>query len=202
MSIETVQGSIATGDLRRTIPHEHLLINMLREQRDNELLNDETLVIEELAIYRTQGSASVVDLSSAPLTQGTGHYSDPCLDEAYLDRHAVDQIASDLGRDLTEAIPGTDVSAGEIGSDGWLISAREERSFRVAARAGIRTGVGVSPTGRLLARGAHTVRPAPIGGCRPRGGPDDHRCQPRPLLLTRVGRQTIQSRNAERKDRT
>lgn len=180
MSIHTVHGPVLAGQLGRTLPHEHLLINMLRERRGDGLLNDESLVIDELAVYRAQGGASVVDLSSGSLTQGTGsrpgppvphrdpsnvealgrisrasgiavvlgtgHYRDPYLDEVYLDRHAADRIADDLVRDLTEAIPGTSVRAaviGEIGSDGWFISAREERSFRAAARAAIRTGTGV-----------------------------------------------------------
>lgn len=180
MSVETVNGLVSATMLGRTLPHEHLLINLLRERRSDGLINDELLVTEELSVYRAQGGVSLVDLSSGSLTQGTGarpglpsphrdpsnvealsrisrasginvvmgtgHYRDPYLDEVYLDRHSADGIADDLVRDLTEAIPGTKVRAGvigEIGSDGWFISAREERSFRAAARASIRTGSGV-----------------------------------------------------------
>jgi predicted metal-dependent phosphotriesterase family hydrolase len=77
---------------------------------------------------------------------GTGHYRDPYLDHDYFDTHTVDEIAEEIVRDLTEAIPGTDVRAGvigEIGSDKWYISAREERSFRAAARASVRTSAGL-----------------------------------------------------------
>lgn len=77
---------------------------------------------------------------------GAGHYRDPYLDEDYFDSNSVDAIADSIVIDLTEGIPGTAVRAGvigEIGSDKWYISAREERSFRAAARASNRTNAGV-----------------------------------------------------------
>lgn len=92
---------------------------------------------------------SIVRLSGASglhVVLGTGHYRDPFLDHTYFDTHSVDEIAAGIVRDLTEAIPGTDVRAGvigEIGSDKWFISAREERSFRAAARASVRTNAGL-----------------------------------------------------------
>ena len=77
---------------------------------------------------------------------GTGHYRDPFLDHTYFDTHSVGEISAGIVRDLTESIPGTDVRAGvigEIGSDKWFISAREERSFRAAARASVLTNAGL-----------------------------------------------------------
>ena len=58
-----------------------------------------------------------------------------------------DQIAEEMVTDLTEGIDGTDVRAGIIGEIGahfnWL-SAIEERVLRAAARAQIKTGVGLT----------------------------------------------------------
>ncbi|HET7739662.1 MAG TPA: hypothetical protein VFL67_03325 [Mycobacterium sp.] len=97
----------------------------------------------------TRGVAHILDLQSLSrdsgvhIVVGTGHYRDPYLDKQWFDEHSVDQIASLLVRDLEEGFPGTTVRAGiigEIGSDKWFISAAEERSFRAAARANLRTG--------------------------------------------------------------
>jgi len=77
---------------------------------------------------------------------GTGHYRDPYLDHAILDQIGADGIADEIVRDITEGFPGTDAKAGiigEIGADKWFVSALEERSFRGAARASVRTGVPV-----------------------------------------------------------
>jgi predicted metal-dependent phosphotriesterase family hydrolase len=179
--IATARGQIEPHELGVVLPHEHVLINLMRERRSDGLLSDEALMTEELAVFRAQGGGTVVDLSSNDLTTGstagaqrasgatrdsrnveaiqriseltglhvvlgTGHYRDPYLDTTYIDSHSVDQIADDLVRDLVEGFPGTTARAGvigEIGSDAWYISAREERSFRAAARASRRTGAGL-----------------------------------------------------------
>lgn len=78
---------------------------------------------------------------------GTGHYRDPYLDQRWFDEHDTDDIAERIVADLVEGVSGTEIRAGvigEIGSDGWRVSTREERSFRAAARAARRTGVAIS----------------------------------------------------------
>jgi phosphotriesterase-related protein len=78
---------------------------------------------------------------------GTGHYRDPYLNNAWFDARDVARIAETMVTELCHGIPGTDVRAGmigEIGSDQWYISAAEERSFRAAAAAHLRTGALVS----------------------------------------------------------
>lgn len=74
---------------------------------------------------------------------GAGRYRDPYLDRAFVDRSSVADLAHEIVRDLEEGIPGTTARAGligEIGADKWYVSATEERSFRAAARAHLRTG--------------------------------------------------------------
>ncbi|KOU54055.1 hypothetical protein ADK54_02555 [Streptomyces sp. WM6378] len=94
--------------------------------------------------------AALVRLAAATgvrIVLGTGHYRDPYLDRAWFDRHSVAEIGELIVRDLCDGIPGTDVRAGvigEVGSDGWYISAAEERSLRAAAHAQLRTGVAIT----------------------------------------------------------
>ncbi|MFC5723949.1 phosphotriesterase [Streptomyces gamaensis] len=79
---------------------------------------------------------------------GTGHYRDPYLDRDWFDRHTVAEIGELIVRDLTDGIPGTDGTRagiiGEVGSDGWYVSATEERSLRAAAHAQLRTGAAIT----------------------------------------------------------
>lgn len=109
---------------------------------------------------------------------GTGHYRDPYLKSGWLDRHSVDQIADQIVSDIEDGISGTSVRAGiigEIGADKWFISAREERSFRAAARAQRRTNLALTthaarwPVGipQLDLLGEESVDPARviIGHC-------------------------------------
>lgn len=93
-----------------------------------------------------QAAVRVSEMSGLHVVLGTGHYRDPYLNVEYIDSHTVDEIAEDLVRDLEIGFPGTNVQAGvigEVGSDKWFISAREERSFRAAARASNRTNAGI-----------------------------------------------------------
>ncbi len=81
------------------------------------------------------------------IVMGCGHYRDPYLDRDWFDRTPVEAIADELVRDITEGVRGTGIRAGvigEIGADRGFISAAEERSFRAAARAHLRTGLTIS----------------------------------------------------------
>lgn len=85
--------------------------------------------------------------SGVNLVLGTGHYRDPYLAGSWIDSHSVDQVAEMMVADIEEGMSGTDIKAGiigEIGADKWYISALEERSFRAAARAQVRTGVALT----------------------------------------------------------
>lgn len=91
--------------------------------------------------------ADIAQSTGVHVVAGTGHYRDPHLDRAWFDRNEASAIADFMVRDIEEGFPGTGVRAGiigEIGSDTWHISAAEERSFRAAARAQLRTGVALT----------------------------------------------------------
>jgi len=161
----TVTGPVAAQQLGVVLPHEHVFIDLVSEYRGNGLLNDEHLACEELRTLRAAGGSTLVDLTldeigrdpaalrrvseatGISIVMGCGHYRDPYLDRAWFDRTAVDAIAEELVRDITEGVSGTGVRAGiigEIGADRGYISAAEERSFRAAARAHARTGLTIN----------------------------------------------------------
>ncbi|HEX2319380.1 MAG TPA: hypothetical protein VHJ18_10405 [Streptosporangiaceae bacterium] len=165
MDVMTVTGPVAAQQLGVVLPHEHVFIDLVSEYRGNGLLNDEHLACEELRTLRAAGGSTLVDLTldeigrdpaalrrvseatGISIVMGCGHYRDPYLDRAWFDRTAVDAIAEELVRDITEGVSGTGVRAGiigEIGADRGYISAAEERSFRAAARAHARTGLTIN----------------------------------------------------------
>lgn len=161
----TVRGSVPSADIGVTLMHEHLFINLLREYRGDGLLNDEALAVAECREFEEAGGRTIVECSNSSMgrdpealrrvaeetglnvVMGTGHYRVPYLDADWLDRHSVDEIADGIVRDLVEGVGDSGIRAGvigEIGADKWYVSAHEERSFRAAARAHLRTGVTIT----------------------------------------------------------
>lgn len=185
--VMTVLGERDVRELGITLPHEHLFAN-LGHGSPGALLADPDAAREELVAFKDAGGGTIVDLTSAELTDGaygrgwpgpasdlfatetravvnakelarlsretgvhviagTGHYREPFLDREWMDRHSVDEVAELLVRDLEEGFPGTGVRAGiigEIASNAWFMTSAEERSFRAAARAHLRTGAKIS----------------------------------------------------------
>jgi phosphotriesterase-related protein len=165
MDIMTVTGPIAPDELGVVLPHEHVFIDLVREYRGSGLLNDEELACAELTALTGAGGRTLVDLTTdeigrdpaalrrvseatgISIVMGCGHYRDPYLDRDWFDRTPVDAIADEIVRDITEGVGGSGIRAGiigEVGADRGYISAAEERSFRAAARAHLRTGVTIN----------------------------------------------------------
>lgn len=161
----TVTGPIGGDQLGITLPHEHLQIDLLREYRGDGLLNDSQLALLELEMYRAAGGRTIVDCTSVGLRpdpsllerlsresdvqiiMGCGLYRDPYIDRDRIDQLSVDGLAQEIITSIEVGIDGTAVRAGiigEIGSDRWYISAVEERSFRAAARAHLKTGLTIT----------------------------------------------------------
>jgi phosphotriesterase-related protein len=69
-TILTLRGPVEPSALGRTLMHEHLLLNLTSEFRSDGLLNDEPLVIEELAHFAAAGGSTVVEVSTSRLTLG------------------------------------------------------------------------------------------------------------------------------------
>lgn len=98
---------------------------------------------ESRPVENVEGCARVADAAGVQVVLGTGYYREPYLHADVIDEYSTPQLAEHLIRDLTEGFPGTSVRAGiigEVGANAWFVTAREERSFRAAARAQLATG--------------------------------------------------------------
>lgn len=183
-TVSTALGERPLDQLGPTLSHEHLFINLMRERRGDGLIQDESLVSDEVAVFAEQGGRTLVDLTTSELTEGaavdadpafrtdvlgctrdpanvravrrvsaatgvdvvlgTGRYRDPFVSRQLVDRAGVAGLAEEWIHDVEQGFGDTGVRAGvlgEIGCDGWFISAIEERCLRAAARAHLATGV-------------------------------------------------------------
>lgn len=70
-AVQTATGAVDSADLGITLPHEHLFINLMRERRGDGLVNDEALLVEELAVFAAQSGGTIWDLTTSELTPGS-----------------------------------------------------------------------------------------------------------------------------------
>lgn len=172
--IQTVRGAISPKELGFTLPHEHTKVSLwwIENRWDYwELIGDEPRIVEELAAYKAEGGAAIVDLTLQSIGRdlprlarlsaatglhivgGSGWYRTAYYPpEARIDRRSVDDLADEIVAEFEEGLaapelPGGRVRPGiigEIGSDKPWLTAQEERVFRAAARAALRTGAAVT----------------------------------------------------------
>lgn len=165
MQVMTVLGPIASESLGFTHMHEHVKVDLKWVTgRLDGLLNNEALIIEELAAFTAAGGRSLVDTTSRGLGRdplairriavaaginiiaGCGWYHQQFYDPS-VDCMRTNDIAAEMVRDLTEGIDGTGIRAGiigEIGAAGSYLTGAEERVLRAAARAQKQTGAAIT----------------------------------------------------------
>ena len=163
--VQTVLGPVAPGDLGFTLPHEHTKCSLwwIENRWDYwELIGDEPRINEELAAYKALGGGTLVDvtpigigrdlarlarLSEATglhIVAGAGWYRQAYYPaEARIDRRSIDDLADEIVQEFVEG-PVRPGIIGEIGTDKPWVTAQEERVFRAAARAALRTGASVT----------------------------------------------------------
>jgi phosphotriesterase-related protein len=163
--VQTVLGPVAPGDLGFTLPHEHTKCSLwwIENRWDYwELIGDEPRINEELAAYKALGGGTLVDVTPigigrdlarlARLSQatglhivaGAGWYRQAYYPaEARIDRRSVDALADEIVQEFVDG-PVRPGIIGEIGTDKPWVTAQEERVFRAAARAALRTGASVT----------------------------------------------------------
>jgi phosphotriesterase-related protein len=163
--VQTVLGPVAPGDLGFTLPHEHTKCSLwwIENRWDYwELIGDEPRINEELAAYKALGGGTLVDVTPigigrdlarlARLSQatglhivaGAGWYRQAYYPaEARIDRRSIDDLADEIVQEFTDG-PVRPGIIGEIGTDKPWVTAQEERVFRAAARAALRTGASVT----------------------------------------------------------
>ena len=169
--IQTVRGAISGADLGFTLPHEHTKVSLweIQGRWDYwELIGEEPRISEELGAYVAAGGGALVDLTldgigrdlprlarlakatGLHLIGGSGWYRTAYYPpEARIDRRTTDDLADEIVREFSDGIPGPDGPVrpgiiGEIGTDKPWVTAQEERVFRAAARAALRTGASVT----------------------------------------------------------
>ena len=163
--VQTVLGPVAPGDLGFTLPHEHTKCSLwwIENRWDYwELIGDEPRINEELAAYKALGGGTLVDVTPigigrdltrlARLSQatglhivaGAGWYRQAYYPaEARIDRRSIDDLADEIVQEFVGG-PVRPGIIGEIGTDKPWVTAQEERVFRAAARAALRTGASVT----------------------------------------------------------
>jgi phosphotriesterase-related protein len=163
--VQTVLGPVAPGDLGFTLPHEHTRCSLwwIENRWDYwELIGDEPRINEELAAYKALGGGTLVDVTPigigrdlarlARLSQatglhivaGAGWYRQAYYPaEARIDRRSIDDLADEIVQEFVDG-PVRPGIIGEIGTDKPWVTAQEERVFRAAARAALRTGASVT----------------------------------------------------------
>jgi phosphotriesterase-related protein len=163
--VQTVLGPVAPGDLGFTLPHEHTKCSLwwIESRWDYwELIGDEPRMNQELAAYKALGGGTLVDVTPigigrdlarlARLSQatglhivaGAGWYRQAYYPaEARIDRRSIDDLADEIVQEFVDG-PVRPGIIGEIGTDKPWVTAQEERVFRAAARAALRTGASVT----------------------------------------------------------
>jgi predicted metal-dependent phosphotriesterase family hydrolase len=162
--VMTVTGPVDGSALGVVLPHEHVFFNHMLEYRGDGLMHDERLAALELEPLVAAGCRTLVDVTSngigrqpemlrrvsaatgLQIVMGSGWYREPFLDRRHFDTHTTDEIAAEIVRDIETGVGESGVRAGIIGEIACdrVITSAEERSFRAAARAHLRTGVTIS----------------------------------------------------------
>jgi phosphotriesterase-related protein len=163
--VQTVLGAVAPGELGFTLPHEHTKCSLwwIENRWDYwELIGEEPRINEELAAYKALGGGTLVDVTPigigrdlarlARLSQatglhivaGAGWYRQAYYPaEARIDRRSIDDLTDEIVQEFVGG-PVRPGIIGEIGTDKPWVTAQEERVFRAAARAALRTGASVT----------------------------------------------------------
>ena len=166
MSIQTVLGPIEPADLGVTLMHEHTLVDAWEwggRLGYDSTVDDEELLVEELAFYRDAGGSALVDVTPIGLRRdpsgmrrlaqatglhiimGCGWYRERVY-PAYIHELSTNALAGMLVKELEEGVEGgiRPGIIGEIGTERFHVTPAEEKVFRAAARAQRTTGATVT----------------------------------------------------------
>ena len=166
MSIQTVLGPIEPADLGVTLMHEHTLVDAWEwggRLGYDSTVDDEELLVEELAFYRDAGGSALVDVTPIGLRRdpsgmrrlaqatglhiimGCGWYRERVY-PAYIHELGTNALADMLVKELEEGVEGgiRPGIIGEIGTERFHVTPAEEKVFRAAARAQRATGATVT----------------------------------------------------------
>lgn len=130
--------------------------------RDNLVIEDEELAVEELQYFKDAGGDCIVDVTSIGLSPnpaglrrvaqrtglhivaGTSFYVEPAH-PPYVQKKSVEELADQIAQAVTTGIEGSDVRAGIIGEIGTTsVSPAEEKVLRASAQAHHATGAAIT----------------------------------------------------------
>ncbi len=167
MPIQTVLGPIGPEELGSTLMHEHTLVDIWEwggRMGYDSIVDDEDLLIEELAQYRDAGGSALVDVTPIGLRRnpsgmkriseatglhiimGCGWYRERVYPD-YVYELSTNQLADLVVKEFTDGVEGTGIKPGvigEIGTERFHVTPAEERVFRACARAQRQTGATVT----------------------------------------------------------
>lgn len=163
-SVMTVTGPVAPDTLGIAHSHEHVLWDYFRMIRSYEVIfDDETVATSEVQLFADVGGGTLIDCTTTGLgpqpealrriseatgvkiVLGCGWYREPVYTRD-VDEKTILELSEIMVTQLTTGFEGTDVRAGfigEIGTERHHISPREERVFRAAGKASVRTGAAI-----------------------------------------------------------
>lgn len=161
----TVCGAIAPEQMGIAQTHEHLVLDAMDHYGSyGFVIDDEDLVIAELAAFASRGGRTICDVTTAEIgrnpealvrisraagihvVMGSGWYREFGYPRQ-VEEHTSNQLADLLVREIEVGVGDTGVRAGfigEIGTGRHFVKPAEERVFRAAALAQQRTGVCIS----------------------------------------------------------
>jgi len=162
--IQTVTGLVKPEELGFTHSHEHVLFDYFKMIFSYDVIFDDENVAEyELEVYKKAGGKSLIDCSShgigtqpaalqrlsaktgVNIVLGCGWYREVVYPQMVFEKTS-SELAEIMEREITVGFDGTDVKPGfigEIGTERHHINPAQERVFRAAARASMKTGVPV-----------------------------------------------------------
>lgn len=128
--------------------------------KDNLMLTDERLSIEELSRFKLSGGMTIVDASNDDLgrdpmalrriskatglhiVMGSGFYVDIAQDEGFMSKLTEDDIANIILREIVEGVNNSGICVGLIGEIGcsWPLEKSERKVLRAAGLAQKRSG--------------------------------------------------------------
>lgn len=164
--IQTVLGPIAPEELGITYSHDHVLFQPpppLAQEDPDLCLDSVEAAVEELTHFKSAGGQALVEMSTVDvgrdpeklrsISQATGvhiiaatGYNKGIFCDPLVAVKTEDEIVTEMVRDVMEGMDGTSIRAGVIkaASSKNQMTRGEEKVFRAAAQAHLRTGAPIS----------------------------------------------------------
>ena len=150
-------------DQKLTLENLHLARER-KHMKDNYMLTDEDVAVRELQYFKNSGGRTVVDVTNIGLgrdplalqrvanatglniVMGSGWYQ-KFYHPVDMDERTVEDLASEIVRDITVGVNGTGIRSGvigEVGINGNPLTPNEVKSIKASARASRATGASIS----------------------------------------------------------